>query len=311
MGGYELGGNGPYFNGIPMIGGGIQKDFSGSCWFVDANSGSDGNSGKSWAKAWKTLPYAVTANNADIARGADRWARRNTIFIAGDNFGSHVSGAVSLVAFPNKCDVIGCGSTDGFSMATIAGLQAPVNADNWATRFFNIRFLPVEAGALVTLANTSSGIQFQGCLFDATGTNHTATRGILATASPYLKVNNCVFQGAFATTFITFGDGQAAGTEITNNIMMGSAGDGIVAPAGTTSSYRSIINRNVIQAATVTINDTSNTSGLFYVTNNTLITAAASAFATSIIVNLARSANNMVTGNDHTSLHPVDTNSAA
>lgn len=308
MGGYKFGAGVPTWNSVPMIGA-FQKDFSGSTYFVDANSGSDGNKGQSWEKPFKTLEKAIAVSNVDIARGADRWARRNTIFIAGDNFGTHAS-PVNLVVFPTKCDVIGCGSTDGFSKATIAGNHAPANDDNWGTRFFNIRFLTTEAGVIVTLASTTSGAQFHDCIFDATGTAHTATRAFLITASPYTQIRNCEFQGAFATTFITFGTGTALATVIQGNIMMGSAGDGIVIPTGTTSAYRSIIDKNVIQATTVTVNDTSNTTGLFYVTNNTLITAAAHAYATSVIVNLARAAGNRVTGSDASSQHPVDSNSA-
>jgi ABC-type hemin transport system substrate-binding protein len=46
------------------------------------------------------------------------------------------------------------------------------------------------------------------------------------------------------------------------------------------------------------------------VVGNTIVTAAAHAYATSIIVNLAKAARNMITGSDETSQHPKDVNSA-
>ena len=69
MGDYSFNADMPTFNGIPMLN--IGGDFSGSVYFVDGNSGSDGGKGhgKSLTKPYKTLAYAAAVSHADIARG--------------------------------------------------------------------------------------------------------------------------------------------------------------------------------------------------------------------------------------------------
>lgn len=283
--------------GVPLYGSG--QDISGSTYFVDNNSGSDSNDGLTWESAFKTLAYATTISNLDIARGSDRWARRNTIYYCAD------TETATLVAFPNKCDVIGCGSYDANSKPGITGNHAPVNTGNYGTRFFNIWFkAPAVASPIITLASTSSGIQFHGCTFS---TNGTCTIGIQATASPFLKVVDCRFEGAFATSYITFGTGEAGGTEILNNRMFDSAASGIVAGSGMTSSWASCISGNTISAATLVINDDANTTGLFYVTDNRLISAANATtdFVAGIDIALERSAGNYFTAADVATIYPI------
>lgn len=283
MGAYSLNGDMPTFNGIPMIGT-SQKDFSGSTYFVDNNAGSDGNGGKSFGKAFKTLAKAITISNLDIARGADRWARRNTIFFSGD------LETATLVAFPNKCDVIGVGSYDANDKPGILGNHAPVNAGNYGTRFFNVWFKGVSAAPIVTLASSSSGIQFIGCTFDA---NAVATTAITATASPFLQVLNNTFIGAFVTAYIAFGAGECGGSRIVGNEMSGAAA-GITSNSAT-ASWRSVIKDNFIQATVLCIDDNDD---IWYVINNTCVTAAtvAAGGTAAFDANAYRSARNNVTG---------------
>ena len=246
--------------GVPITGSSTQKDSSGSTYFVDNNSGSDSNDGSSWDKSFKTLAKAITISNIDIARGSDRWARRNTIFYCAD------TETATLTAFPNKCDVIGCGSYDANKSAGITGHHAPVNTGNYGTRFFNVWFKgKATASPIITLVNSSSGIEFHNCTFD--GSVGTVTLGLSSTASPFLKVNGCHFFGPFATGYISLGAGEAAGTLIENNRMGGSSGYGIGINASTTSSYTSVIRNNFIQVNTtgITVDDNSD---LFYVVFN-------------------------------------------
>jgi len=283
--------------GVPLPSAG--RDISGSTYFVDNNSGLDSNDGSTWESAFKTFAKAVTISNLDIARGSDRWARRNTIYYCADYE------TATITAFPNKCDVIGCGSYDANSKAAIYGHHAPVNAGNYGTRFFNIWFKSTGAAApIITLASTSSGIQFHGCTFT---TNGTTTIGIQSTASPFLKVMNCRFEGAFATSYMTFGTGEAGGTEIVGNTMVDSAASGIVAGSGMTSSWGSVIKDNFISAATLVINDDSNTTGLFYVINNRRISAAnaTTLFVAGIDIALERSAGNYFTAADVATIYPI------
>lgn len=299
-----------YFpNGIStpfILGGGYSGyDGSGTAYFVDNNFGLDSNDGSSWERPFKTLAKAVTISNLDIARGSDRWARRNAIYYAAD------TETADLVAFPNKCDVIGVGSYDANTKPGITGNHVPVNSGNYGTRFINIWFkAPADAAPIVTLASTTSGCQFINCTFSATATT---TIGIQATASPFLKVIGCRFEGAFVTSYMTFGTGEAGGTEILNNTMFDSAASGIVAGSGMTSSWASLIDGNTISAATLVINDDSNTTGLFFVTNNRLISAADSTtlFVAGIDINLARAAGNYFTAKDVATIYPILDTTAA
>lgn len=275
--------------GVPLFGSG--RDISGSTYFVDNNSGSDSNDGSTWDTAFKTLPKAVTISNADIARGSDRWARRNTIYYCAD------TETADLVVFPNKCDVIGCGSYDANTKPGITGNHVPVNAGNQGTRFINIWFkAPADASPIVTLASTSSGVQFINCTFSATATT---TTGITATASPFLKVKGCRFEGAYVTAAISIGAGEAGGTEIVGNDILDSAAVGILVNASATTSWRSVIKNNLIQAATLTIDENAD---LFYIIGNYMISAAActtvATCAEASDINAKRAAGNYLTADN-------------
>ena len=247
--------------GIPLPSAG--RDISGSTYFVDNNSGSDSNDGSTWERAFKTFAKAVTISNLDIARGSDRWARRNTIYYCAD------TEKATIVAFPNKCDVVGCGSYDANGRAGITGHHAPVNAGNYGTRFFNMHFkATATASPLVTLASTSSGIEFYNCVFD--GVVGTVTTGITSTAAPFLRVQNCEFWGAFATAAISIGTGANIRMEILGNRIT-QAAIGITVNASATFACDAIIDGNIIHAAGITIDDNSDKC---IVTNNGLISDA-------------------------------------
>jgi hypothetical protein len=292
----------PSLQGIRAGSGSVIVDSSGALkplsvgktYFVAGNYGDDDNDGSSWDKAFATLAAAITANNTYIAGSKYGWAARNTMYISGDTF------VENLVTFPNKCDVVGVGSYDANDMPGIIGNHAPVNTGNYGTRFYNIFCKgPAVASPLITLASTSSGIQFHGCTFNAAAQT---TRGILATASPFLKVKGCRFEGAFATSYITFGTGEAGGTEIVGNIMQDGAAGGIITGAGTTASWRGLIYGNFIQCAGKFI-DTQATS-VFNVADNVCISAAALG-SSSYVIDLTYAAANRVTGNDVSATIPV------
>jgi hypothetical protein len=283
--------------GIPIYGNG-QQDISGSTYFVDNNSGSDSNDGSSFEKAFKTMAKAVAVSNVDIARGSDRWARRNTIYYCAD------TETADLVAFPNKCDVIGVGSYDANTMPGITGNHVPVNSGNYGTRFFNIKFMaPADASPIVTLASTTSGCQFINCWFTAKATT---TIGIQATASPFLKVIGCRLDGAFATSYITFGAGEAGGAEILDNRMCDAAAIGIVTASDTSSSWAMIVRGNHIEATTLVIDDNGDE---LWISHNDLITAVAvttsPTFAEAMDVDATRIAGNWLTAANVATHYPV------
>lgn len=242
----------------------------GEIYYVENNAGSDNNDGKSWDTAFKTLAKAISTNNTNIALSSKTWAARNTIYYKAD------TETANLVAFPNKCDVIGVGSYDANDKPGITGRHVPVNTGNYGTRFINIWFKAIaHASPIVTLASTSSGIQFIGCTFD--GSAGTVTLGILATASPFLKVIDCEFFGPFATGYISQGTGESAGTVIEGCRMGGSSGYGIKNVTGTTSSYPSYIKDNIIACATsgICIDDDANSgAGIWHTIGNRVMNAA-------------------------------------
>ena len=266
-------------------------------FFVAGNWGVDTNDGSSWDKAFLTLAAAITANNADVAADKYGWATRNRIYLSADVT------TETLVAFPNKCDVIGVGSYDANEMPGITGNHAPVNAGNYGTRFFNIFFHGAAvAGPIITLASTSSGIQFIECVFDAPVSGTTNTRAILATASPFLKVIGCTFRGPFSADFITFGTGEAGGTQILYNLMQDGADNGIMTGAGTTASWRGLIMGNLIQCADKFID--TQAASVFNVVDNICISGEALG-SSSYVIDLTYAVGNRVTGNDVSATIPV------
>jgi hypothetical protein len=189
-------------------------------------------------------------------------------------------------------------------MPGITGNHAPVNSGNYGTRFYNIWFKAAAAAApTITLASTSSGIQFHGCTFSG---NATSTIAIQATASPFLKVIGCRFEGAYATSDITFGAGEAGGTEIIDCRFTDSAASGIVVNASTTTSWGGFIAHNMIKAATVTINDA---SSLFHVIDNDLISLATvtgyDTPAEALVCNAALASRNYLTAANVNFAYPI------
>jgi hypothetical protein len=268
---------------------GVGREF-----FVAGNWGSDTNDGSSWDKPFLTLAAAITANNADVAADKYGWATRNKIYISADTT------TETLVAFPNKCDVIGVGSYDANDKPGITGLHAPVNAGNYGTRFINIWFKATAvASPIITLASTTSGCQFIGCTFD--GALGTVTLGIQATASPFLKLIDCDFFGPFATGYVLFGAGEAAGTLIEDCRCGGSSGYGIKATSTMTSSYPSYMKNNIVSVVTtgIVLDDDAD---LFYTVGNRGANAATLtnyAGRTGICdVNEGRAIDNIFTGAD-------------
>jgi hypothetical protein len=235
----------------------------GGVYYVDGNVAATGSGSPDHPYA--TLAEAITASDTAIALSANRWwARRNRIYACGDTLSE------DLVKFPTKCDVIGCGSYNSNTMLGLSGMHVPVG-EAFGTRFYNIMFVAhAHAAPIVTLTGgdaSPNGVQFHGCMFD--GTAGTMTSAILSTAHPFLVVDDCDFVGTFATSYITFGAGEAGRTKILNNRMLGTAAKGIVAPNTTTASWIPLIQGNTIIATGKPIEDA---ASVFSVVNNRLIT---------------------------------------
>jgi hypothetical protein len=241
----------------------LQESMTGpkaGTYFVDGNVSATGDG--SIDHPYSTLAEAIAASDTSIALSANRWwARRNKIYCCGDTL------TEDLVKFPTKCDVIGVGSYDGNTQCGLYGHHAPVG-ECYGARFYNIHFkAKAHASPVITLTNATSGLQLHGCTFD--GTLGTMTSGILATASPFLVVDDCDFVGTFVTSYITFGAGEAGRTRITNNRMLGTAAKGIVAPGTTKAAWMPLIQGNTIMATGKPIEDA---ASVFFVVNNRLMT---------------------------------------
>ena len=277
--------------GVPLTGGSQLVDMSGTVYFVDGNSGSDGNDGLSWDYPKKTVAAALVVSHADIARGSDRWARRNTVFIAGDRF------TENLVLGAQKTDLIGVGSCDSYKRAGIRGNHTMANNCS-GMRFINIQFEPAASSDIVTQASTASGIEFWNCNFLAAFGAYTAPSAIQSTASPLLKIMHCTFEGAFSGDVIDIAAGDASGTQIVGNEIRGGANDGIVISGVATVSgisSRGLIADNYIQVAAKTI-DTRAVS-VFNVYNNRCISAAALG-GDSYVIDPTFACGNIITGAD-------------
>lgn len=232
----------------------------GGTYYVDGNVAATGTGSPDHPYA--TLAEAIAASDAAMVLSANRWwARRNHIFACGDVL------TENLVKFPTKCDVIGCGSYDANTKPGLYGRHLPVG-ESYGTRFINFHFKALaHASPVITLTNATGGFQVVGCTFD--GTLGTMTSAILATASPFLVVEDCDFVGTFVTSYITFGTGEVGWTKILKNRMLGTAAKGIVVGAGATASRMPLIQGNVIMATGKPIDDA---ASIFFVVDNRLMT---------------------------------------
>ena len=269
----------------------LQESMNGpkaGVYFVDGNVSATGNG--TIDHPYKTLAEAIAASDAAMALSANRWwARRNRIYCCGDTL------TEDLVKFPTKCDVIGCGSYNSNTMLGLSGMHVPVG-EAFGTKFYNIMFVAhAHAAPIITLTGgdaSPNGVQFHGCLFD--GTAGTMTSAILSTAHPFLVVDDCDFVGTFATSYITFGTGEAGRTRITNNRMLGTAAKGIVVGAGATAAWMPLIQGNTIMATGKPIDDAAN---IFFVVNNRLMTDIDIAATTDgYTFDLSKACGNILTG---------------
>lgn len=260
---------------------------SGTVFYVDGNSGSDTATGLSWERAFKTLAVAFAASNADIARGSDRWARRNTIYIAGDSL------TEDMVIFPEKTDVIGVGSYNGHEGPNILGNHAPLAG--FGCRWFNVNFEPVTAAVIMTLTNACWGAEFHECTFRAEGTL-VATIGILTTGTNHLRIIKNRFLGGYTTTAISIAAGAVDDMIIDGNLILGSDAGGIMVTGTTTvtGKRKALIAHNIIYCDDVGIDDGADST--FVNVDNRIVSVAALGSG-SYILTAAFSVGNYVTGN--------------
>ncbi len=288
----------PYglYNMLKSMGYGGTAALRGQVFYVENNAGNDSEdleAGLSWDRAYKTLAFAIGKSNAQISNsilGHGRgWAARNTIFCKGDSI------AEDLTVPPNKCDVIGCGSTDALHKTQIIGEHAWTGSGSIVSSgFYNLNFYNDDTSPIFTVTSVA-GLYFGDCTFRATSA---ATHAILlATAGHDLIVKGCRFlvgtetvQDPFDIAAISITATTFLDMLIQDNFVEGDIGISIAS----TNLFNGLIDNNVIRAVGLTIGDASND---VVITRNMLITAANSTTLTDCITgNVALAAQNMVTG---------------
>jgi len=150
----------------------------GEVYFVDSSTGYDGNDGKSWNKAFKTIAAAIAVSNTNRSG-----YERNTIFIRGKF-------TETLTTAPSKCDLIGVGATSARAKPRVTGSQAMTDTA-YGTRFININFRGDAAAAVMTF--TAGGFEIHNCTFSHAGT-YTCTHGLVIANPTDVLIKGCDFE---------------------------------------------------------------------------------------------------------------------
>lgn len=265
-------------------------------YFVDGNTNNTVQDGASWATAFDNLAEALVASHAYIGNSTYRaWAKRNVIYVVGDALDE------DLTKLAQKTDVIGLGTCDGFGPgARIRGNHVIDTGAYIGCRLINLAFLDYDAtGTILTLVNQNAAVQLLGCDF----LSGTATVvGLLATAVTDLIVRGCRFLGSwtssFSTAAISLGAGSGNRTLIEDNTISNTHATGVgILVNGSRTGAGSWIRRNYLDTTAMAIDENSNT---FKVVDNRIIVGTAKAAETSVDINVALAANNIVTGSDGT-----------
>lgn len=284
-----------------ITGEGQSMDFmkTGEVYFVDANSGHDGNSGADWDHAFLTLKYALSVSHMNIGGSSKGWSARNKIYCKG-------SFDEDLTKLADKTDVIGVGTAG--TRARLIGTQAPTDR-TYATRMINWEFRDDGSTAMWTL--TAGGMEFHNCWFRQWYAI-TGTHGLLINDPSDVVIDRCKFTEWHGTKFstaaieltTTVNAANVQNCYITNNIICGA--EGIKVGEGVFSDCW--IANNHIDATTFCIRDISVESGAegFFIVNNKMLTAANQATLGDVLdFNPYRAVDNILTGSTGTIRIPV------
>lgn len=269
----------------------------GTTYYVDCNAGADTNDGLSWQYPFKKLSVALAASHANIAADSTGWASRNRIFFKGDQ--TTTAHGENLTKLAQKTDIIGVGSTDWKSKPQLVGTHTVAATVSYmGCRFINVMFKGTILSGLDNFTLTGQhGIEFLGCEFMA-DTTTAASAAIVSIAGVGLKVDGCVFKGAYTDAVIEIGAGQADDLVITNNLIQGAdMGIEISGSATFAAGKYGLIKDNVISTTKECIKDSEAKS---YVINNRLMTAAAEGvlMVGAILCNIKLAQDNRITTSD-------------
>ncbi|MFA5323494.1 MAG: hypothetical protein WC373_12560 [Smithella sp.] len=284
--------------------------YGGFDYYVDGNTTNGIKDGSNWDCAFDTLTKAITASNASMALASNRiWARRNRIFVCGDQEIEE-----DLTILPEKCDVIGCGNDacGAFPMIlgnhTIAATRPTASKAN-ACRFINIGFQDTDGTADVFVAPAGcTGLSFIDCTFLPLATG-SAGKALKLTDCASVRIINCDWPLRGGSTAGIFAEAiSIEGTTSIHDIRIAHcriyATQGIAIANGATDG--SWIHDNYIYATGLTIKDS---SGTCLIVNNRLISAASATITGAGVITSADgmgAGNKLTCGDDHNAEYPLE-----
>jgi len=245
--------------------------YGGEDYFVDGNASSDNFDGLDWTTPKQILSSAITLSNASIVAAANRWwARRNRIFVCGDQEITE-----DLTILPEKCDIIGTGF-DIEAMPRITGnhdIAAVATGKAYGTRFINCGFVPTSAATpILTLGTGMMGVAFYSCLMWPTVTGCTIAISLETGNAHFRFIDSEIRQNVGGPAL--FAEGIKINGTAQQDILIERskiyATEGIHIHAGT-GGYNSYIKDTFIRATALCVNDA---AGLTVGIDNRLITDA-------------------------------------
>ena len=283
----------PILQELQLFSAGIQ----GAVYFVEGNTGADDNDGLTWDTAFKTIAKAITISNTYIS--AQHYASRNTIFIRG-------TFTETLTTAPEKCDLVGVGSSNARPRPRITGSQA-MTSTAWGTRFINIEFRGDAAG--VTMTWTGGGFEIHNCVFSHAGT-YTGTHAITIANPTDVIIKGCIFEMRNEAFFSTAAI-QTTSTSPINRFKVidcriaGAVGV-LIGATGDDNHYDCEVSNCRIYASGLPVNDNTG-NNLVEITNCTLITQGAEDLTG---MNILSCAGNIYTSTTDTRTFPFATTGA-
>lgn len=226
--------------GLPVLPSNVPAT-SGSVFFVDSVTGSNGNSGKDTTHPFATIAYAITRCTA---------SKGDTV-VCMPNHTEAVVGAGTITASKAGIRIVGLGYARQRPVITYTtAAAASVDVTAAGVLIQNVVFQAVGVDAVTAMVNVSAaGVTFRYCEFETGDATNQAVLGMLTTAAASrLVVDSCHFHGsadAGTATAIRIVGGDAI--QIVNNVIWGNyttSLGGIDNP--TTAATGLIIQNNVI-----------------------------------------------------------------
>ncbi len=266
----------------------------GEVFFIDSSAGSDGNDGKSWEKAFKTLEYGIAYSN-DKRSGY----KRNTIFCRGKF-------TETLTQAPEKSDLIGVGATSARTRPRITGSQVMTDTA-YGTRFINLEWRGDAAG--INMVWTAGGFEIWNCVFSHAGT-YTGTHALTLLNPTDVIISGCIFEGRNEAYFSTAAIQTASTTPINRfkviDCRIRGAVGVLIGATGDDNHWDCEVTGCRIYASGLPVNDNT-ANNLVEITNCTLITAAAEDLTG---MNVLCCAGNIYTSSSDTRTFPFATTGA-